>query len=98
MGSLDDVHGPLEHERPASPSLQGPWVLILGQPPRYKRDGLDILNPKTGQRTTANLDTLIVHHFCITLFLYNIIKDYECQNEKYHVEDPYQDKIVGDIS
>src|SRR5882672_1054628 len=34
VGSLDDVHGPLEHERPASSSLQGPWVLILGQPPR----------------------------------------------------------------
>src|SRR5712691_4865443 len=32
--SLDDVHGPLEHERPASSSLQGPCALILGQPPR----------------------------------------------------------------
>src|SRR5229473_1970013 len=33
VGSLDDVHGPLEHERPASSSLQGPCALILGQPP-----------------------------------------------------------------
>src|SRR2546427_2295500 len=31
---LDDVHGPLEHERPPSSSLQGPCALILGQPPR----------------------------------------------------------------
>src|SRR6266436_4452039 len=30
---LDDVHGPLEHERPPSSSLQGPCALILGQPP-----------------------------------------------------------------
>src|SRR5207245_3284951 len=32
--SLDDVHGPLEHEWPASSSLQEPCALILGQPPR----------------------------------------------------------------
>src|SRR5437899_370934 len=32
--SLDDVHGPVEHERPTSSSLQGPCALILGQPPR----------------------------------------------------------------
>src|SRR6266446_2914891 len=35
--SLDDVHGPLEHERPASSSLQGPCALILGQPPRARQ-------------------------------------------------------------
>jgi len=33
VGSLDDVHGPVEHERPASSRLQGPWVFMLGQPP-----------------------------------------------------------------
>src|SRR6266571_9303036 len=32
--SLDDVHGPLEHEWPAASSLQELCALILGQPPR----------------------------------------------------------------
>src|SRR6266702_4728846 len=29
---------------------------------RHTRDGFDILNPKTGQRTKADLDTLIIRH------------------------------------
>src|SRR2546422_11405542 len=36
---------------------------------RHTRDGFDILNPKTGQRTKADLDTLALsmatrHHVC----------------------------------
>src|SRR6266849_4391174 len=41
--SLDDVHGPLEHERPDSSSLQGPCALILGQPPRSRGKGLSVI-------------------------------------------------------
>src|SRR2546428_2250367 len=33
VGSLNDVHGPLNHERHAASSLQGARALILGQPP-----------------------------------------------------------------
>src|SRR2546426_2593012 len=34
VGPLNDVHGPLDHERHAASSLQGARALILGQPPR----------------------------------------------------------------
>jgi hypothetical protein len=41
VGPLNDVHGPLDHERHALSSLQGGRALILGQPPRsHARDGL----------------------------------------------------------
>jgi hypothetical protein len=34
VGPLNDVHGPLDHERHASTSLQVARAFILGQPPR----------------------------------------------------------------
>src|SRR5258706_11011610 len=36
VGPLNDVHGPLDHERHASSSPQGARALILGQPPRIE--------------------------------------------------------------
>src|SRR5258706_15987445 len=35
VGPLNDVHGPLDHERHASSSPQGARALILGQPPSH---------------------------------------------------------------
>src|SRR5258706_11784335 len=47
--SLDDVHGPVEHERPTSSSLQGPCALILGQPPSLSRLSLQRPRVSRGQ-------------------------------------------------